>query len=88
MSFRDTSCFRAGELHHHYNQWKQLAGDQPSPQQSQVLTCIRERVSVFDYSNPIMEHLKGSLTILTDHIQLILKIISPANHLPVLYAIP
>lgn len=39
--------------------WQQLASDPPSPQQSQVLKWIRERVSVYEYFQPFGGTFKG-----------------------------
>ena len=38
LLFRDPKCFRAGELHNHFEYWQYIAQDSPSPQQAQVLS--------------------------------------------------
>ena len=59
MRYRDPSRFRAGELHEHYEQWENLAGDQPSPQQLQILEWIWNKISIFHFFRPFSENVKG-----------------------------
>ena len=54
--FRDPHCFRAGELHNHFEYWQYIARDSSSPQQAQILGWIREKVSV----KPLFKHFNGS----------------------------
>ena len=49
LRYRDPSRFRTGELHEHYEQWENLAGDQPSPRQLQILEWIRNKISIFQF---------------------------------------
>ena len=51
--------FRAGELHEHYEQWENLAGDQPSPQQLQILEWIPNKISIFQFFRPFSGNFKG-----------------------------
>ena len=51
--------FRAGELHEHYEQWENLAGDQPSPQQLQILEWIPNKISIFQFFRPFLGNFKG-----------------------------
>ena len=46
LLFRDPHCFRAGELHNHFEYWQYIARDSSSPQQAQILGWIRDKVSV------------------------------------------
>lgn len=41
LIYRDTSSFRAGELHAHVDDWVDIIGDNPIPQQMRVLDWIR-----------------------------------------------
>ena len=59
LRYRDPSRFRAGELHKHYEQWENLAGDQPSPQQLQILEWIRNKISIFQLFRPFSGNFKG-----------------------------
>ena len=59
LRFRDPGCFRAGEIHKYSDQWKQIAGDSPSPQQAQVLKWIEDEVSIFEYFQPFSGNFKG-----------------------------
>ena len=36
LQFRDPTHFRAGELHNHGDQWEEIVGDFPSPQQPRL----------------------------------------------------
>ena len=56
LLFRDPNCFRAGELHNHFEYWQYIARDSSSPQQAQILGWIRDKVSI----RPFFKHFKGS----------------------------
>lgn len=56
LLFRDPNCFRAGELHNHFEYWQYIARDSSSPQQGQILGWIRDKVSI----KPFFKHFKGS----------------------------
>ena len=56
LLFRDPHCFRAGELHNHFEYWQYIARDSSSPQQAQILGWIRDKVSI----KPFFKHFKGS----------------------------
>ena len=64
LRFRDTGCFRAGEIHEYSDQWRQIASDSPSPQQAPILEWIEDKVSIFEYFNLFQAILKGSSTVL------------------------
>ena len=49
LLFQDPDCFSAGELHNHLHEWNHIVGTQASPQQTQILNWIANKVSVFDY---------------------------------------
>lgn len=55
LTLRDPSCFRAGELHNHYEQWQQLIAGRHFPQQSEILNWINNHVSATEY----FQHFKG-----------------------------
>ena len=75
LRFRDPSCFRAGEVHEHYAQWQEIVGDRPSTEQQQTLKWIREKVSILNTFNLLLEVLKGNITVLIVHPRNILKTI-------------
>ncbi len=56
LLFRDPNCFRAGELHNHFEYWQYIAQESPSPRQAQILGWIRDKVSI----RPFFKHFKGS----------------------------
>ena len=56
LLFRDPNCFRAGELHNHFEYWQYIARDSSSPQQAQILGWIRDKASI----KPFFKHFKGS----------------------------
>ena len=56
LLFRDPNCFRAGELHNHFEYWQYIERESPSPQQAQILGWIRDKVSI----QPFFKHFKGS----------------------------
>ena len=56
LLFRDPNCFRAGELHNHFEYWQYIARDSSSPQQAQILGWIRDKVSI----KPFFKYFKGS----------------------------
>ena len=56
LLFRDPNCFRAGELHNHFEYWQYIERESPSPQQAQILGWINDKVSI----QPFFKHFKGS----------------------------
>ena len=44
--FRDPDCFKAGELHNDIEYCRCITRSRPSPQQTEVLGCIRDKVSI------------------------------------------
>lgn len=59
LIFRDPACFRAGELHNHYERWQQIAGDNPSDHEMQVLMQVHNQISIFEFFQPYRESFKG-----------------------------
>ena len=75
--FRDPACFRAGEIHNCYVQWREIAGDSLSIQHVQILKWIKDKVSIFEYfptfsgvfkgkqyssTHPASEHFKNNMS--------------------------
>lgn len=56
LFFRDPNHFRAGELHSHPEQWAEIIGEYPTPQQAQVLPWINGKIDIF----PCFQHFAGS----------------------------
>ena len=56
LLFHDSNCFRAGELHNHFEYWQYIEQESPSPQQAQILGWIMDKVSI----QPFFKHFKGS----------------------------
>ena len=52
LLFCEPNCFRAGELHNHFEYWKYIERESPSPQQAQILGWIRDKVSI----QPFFKH--------------------------------
>ena len=46
LLFRDPTRFRAGELHNHFEYLQHIAQGSTSPQQTQILEWIRDKVSI------------------------------------------
>ena len=46
LVFRDPDNFKAGELHENYLYWEEIARRSPFSRQDEVLTWIREKVSL------------------------------------------
>ena len=57
LLFRDPNCFRAGELHNHFEYWQYIARDSSSPRQAQILGWIRDKVSI----KPFFKHKYNTL---------------------------
>ena len=55
LLFRDPEHFRAGELHEHVDSWKEIVTGDPTFHQSEVLSWIEGKVSVF----PFFQHFSG-----------------------------
>ena len=55
LLFRDPEHFRAGELHGHVDSWKEIITGDPTFHQSEVLSWIEGKVSVF----PFFQHFSG-----------------------------
>ena len=55
LLFRDPNSFKAGELHNHFEYWQYIATHSPSPQQTEILGWMRDKVSV----QPYFKHFKG-----------------------------
>ena len=55
LLFRDPQHFRAGELHEHVDSWKEIVTGNPAFHQSEVLSWIESKVSVF----PFFQHFSG-----------------------------
>ena len=53
------SRFRAGEQHEHYEQWENLAGDQPSPPAIANIRMDREQDIIFQFFHPFSGNFKG-----------------------------
>jgi len=53
------SRFRAGELHEHYEQWENLADDQPSPPAIANSRMDREQDIIFQFFRPFSGNFKG-----------------------------
>ena len=46
LIFRDPDCFKAGELHNDIEYCRCITRSRPSPQQTEILGCIRDKVSI------------------------------------------
>ena len=55
LLFRDPEHFRAGELREHVDSWKEIVTGDPTFHQSEVLSWIEGKVSVF----PFFQHFSG-----------------------------
>ena len=55
LLFRGSEHFRAGELHGHVDSWKEITTGDPTFHQSEVLSWIEGKVSVF----PFFQHFSG-----------------------------
>ena len=61
LRFRHPDSFSAGELHHHLHEWNQIVGSPASPQQTQVLNWVANKVSIFDYFQPFSGNFKNNV---------------------------
>ena len=61
LRFRHPDSFSAGELHHHLHEWNQIVGSPASPQQTQVLNWVANKVSIFDYFQPFLGNFKNNV---------------------------
>ena len=59
LVFPDPNNFEAGELHRNVHSWEVLAERFPSLEQQEVLTWIREKVSIDPYFRPFRGRFKG-----------------------------
>ena len=63
LRFRDPGCFRAGEIHKYSDQWKQIVGDSPSPQQAQAQPFSGNfKGKQYSSERPPSEHFKNNLS--------------------------
>ena len=46
LIFRDPDCFTAGELHNDIEYCRCITRSRPSPQQTEILGCIGDKVSI------------------------------------------
>ena len=55
LLFRDPEHFRAGELHVHVDSWKEIVTGDPTFHQSEVLSWIEGKVSVFPFFSAFLK---------------------------------